>query len=63
MFYKQSFKEIYICGLGSCLNSAVKIALNIIDICSNVSIDKVETESIILQDDYKDSQTYVRIIN
>lgn len=52
-----NYKEIYICGLGSCVNVAVKVALFIVESLPNLAIEKIDTETITHVDDYKDEES------
>jgi hypothetical protein len=52
LIFSQNFKEIFICGLGSCVNLAVKVALFILEALPNLSIESIETDSIVHVDDY-----------
>ncbi len=60
LFNKMNYKEIYVCGLGACVNHAVKVALTIIDGLNNISIENVETKSINHTDEYIDTSNDVR---
>jgi len=53
LIYTLNYKEIFISGLGSCVNLAVKVALFIIDAIPSLSIDKIETDTITHVDDYR----------
>ena len=42
LIFSQNFKEIFICGLGSCVNLAVKVALFILEALPNSSTNLVD---------------------
>ena len=52
LFKNPSIDYIYICGLGSCVSLAVKIALKLSDILPNIIIDKMDTFTVTHNDDY-----------
>jgi hypothetical protein len=63
LFYKLGFKEIFIYGLGACVNYAAKLSLHLVENLPNLKIDKIETETINHIDDYKnidDDRLFIR---
>lgn len=54
LIYDKNFKEIYICGLGSCVNFAVRTALLISNSIPGVKVDKIDTQTVNYLDEYKD---------
>jgi hypothetical protein len=52
LFLDDNLKEIFICGLGSCVNKAIKTALFITESISNTSISSVETSTITQTDTF-----------
>ena len=54
LFFKLNFKDIYLYGLGSCVNLAVKTALIIIENIPNLKIELIETKTINHVDEFID---------
>jgi hypothetical protein len=54
-----NYKEIYVCGLGACLNDAIKIALFIVDALNGVEISNIETKTITHIDDFRNEENNV----
>ena len=57
LIFENNCKEIFVCGLGSCLNYAVSLALLIAENIPQVKIDKIETSSVNHVDDYINGDT------
>jgi hypothetical protein len=53
----KNFKEIFICGLGACLNHAVKISLIVVDCIPNTKIEEIDTKTISHLDEFKNLDT------
>jgi hypothetical protein len=54
LFHGDNLKEIYICGLGSCVNKAIKTALFISESISKTIIAEIETSTITHIDNFLD---------
>ena len=52
LFHDDNLKEIFICGLGSCVNKAIKTALFITESISNTSVSSIETNTITHTDNF-----------
>ena len=57
----KKYKEIYICGIGACVNEAIKISLFIIELIPNLKITEIKTNTINHFDEYIDIKTKKRI--
>ena len=57
----KKYKEIYICGIGACVNEAIKISLFIIELIPNLKITEIKTNTINHFDEYIDINTKKRI--
>ena len=57
----KKYKEIYICGIGACVNEAIKISLYIIDLIPQLKVSSIKTDTINHFDEYIDINTKKRI--
>ena len=57
----KKYKEIYICGIGACVNEAIKVVLSIIELMPNLKIDEIKTDTISHFDEYINVNTKKRI--
>ena len=57
----KKYKEIYICGIGACVNEAIKVVLFIIELMPNLKIDEIKTDTISHFDEYINVNTKRRI--
>ena len=57
LFNDLKYNEIFICGLGSCVNDAIKIAIFINEAMPNIIIDNINTETITHFDEYLNEET------
>ena len=57
----KKYKEIYICGIGACVNQAIKISLFVTELIPNLKVTKIETSTINHFDEYIDINTKKRI--
>ena len=57
----KKYKEIYICGIGACVNEAIKVVLFIIELMPNLKIDEIKTDTISHFDEYINVNTKKRI--
>jgi len=57
LFNDLNYDEIFICGLGSCVNDAIKIAIFINEAMPNIIIDNINTETITHFDEYLNEET------
>ena len=58
---EKKYKEIYICGIGACVNEAIKISLFITELIPNLKIDEIKTNTVNHFDEYIDINTKKRI--
>ena len=57
----KKYKEIYICGIGACVNEAIKISLYIIDLIPQLKVSSIKTDTINHFDEYIDINSKRRI--
>ena len=57
----KKYKEIYICGIGACVNEAIKVLLYIIDLIPSLKVSTIKTDTINHFDEYIDIYTKKRI--
>ena len=57
----KKYKEIYICGIGACVNEAIKISLFITEVMPNLKVDEIKTSTVSHFDEYIDLNTKKRI--
>ena len=57
----KKYKEIYICGIGACVNEAIKISLFITEVIPNLKVDEIKTSTVNHFDEYIDINTKKRI--
>ena len=57
----KKYKEIYICGIGACVNEAIKVSLYIIDLIPTLKVATIETDTINHFDEFIDINTKKRI--
>ena len=58
---EKKYKEIYICGIGACVNEAIKISLFITELIPNLKIDEIKASTVNHFDEYIDINTKKRI--
>ena len=58
---EKKYKEVYICGIGACVNEAIKISQFIIDLIPQLKISNINTDTINHFDEYIDIITKKRI--
>jgi hypothetical protein len=58
---EKKYKEIYICGIGACVNEAIKISLFITELIPNLKIEEIKTSTVNHFDEYIDINTKKRI--
>ena len=58
---EKKYKEIYICGIGACVNEAIKISLFITELIPNLKIDEIKTSTVNHFDEYIEINTKKRI--
>ena len=58
---EKKYKEIYICGIGACVNEAIKISLFITELIPNLKIDEIKPSTVNHFDEYIDINTKKRI--
>ena len=57
----KNYKEVYICGIGACVNEAIKVSLFIVDLIPQLKISSINTDTISHFDEYIDINTKKRI--
>ena len=57
----KNYKEVYINGIGACVNEAIKICLYIIDLIPQLKISLIKTNTINHFDEYIEINTKKRI--
>ena len=57
----KKYKEVYICGIGACVNEAIKVSLFIVDLIPELKVSHIETDTISHFDEYIDINTKKRI--
>ena len=55
------YKEVYICGIGACVNEAIKVALYIVELIPTLKVSTIETDTINHFDEYIDINSKKRI--
>ena len=58
---EKNYKEIYICGIGACVNEAIKISLYIINLIPQLKIAVIKTDTINHYDEYIEINSKKRI--
>ena len=61
LFNDKDYKEIFICGIGACVNDAIRIALFISDAMPSVKIGEIKTDTINHFDEFVHEETKERI--
>jgi DNA-binding protein len=62
LIYHKKYKEVKICGLGACLNKAIKVALKIQEALPNIKIGEIITSTVTHVDDYYHEEVlYVKL--
>ena len=57
----KNYKEVYICGIGACVNEAIKVSLFIVDLIPQLKVSSIQTDTINHFDEYIDINTKKRI--
>ena len=57
----KNYKDVYICGIGACVNEAIKVSLFIVDLIPQLKISSINTDTISHFDEYIDINTKKRI--
>lgn len=57
----KNYKEVYLCGIGACVNEAIKISLYIVDLIPQLKVSSIKTDTINHFDEYIDINTKKRI--
>lgn len=61
LFNNKNYNEIYICGIGACVNEAIKVALFVIEAIPSVEQSDIITDTISHFDEYINEETKERI--
>ena len=57
----KNFKEVNICGIGACVNEAIKVSLYVTDLIPQLKVSSIKTDTINHFDEYVDVNTKRRI--
>ena len=57
----KNYKEVYICGIGACVNEAIKVSLFIVDLIPQLKVSSIQTDTINHFDEYIEINTKKRI--
>jgi hypothetical protein len=57
----KNFKELNICGIGACVNEAIKVSLYVTDLIPQLKVSSIKTDTINHFDEYVDVNTKRRI--
>lgn len=61
LFTNFDFKEIFVSGMGACVNEAISLSLFIVDAMPNVSIGAISSSTVTHYDEYVQNETNERI--
>ena len=61
LFNNKRYKEIFICGIGACVNEAIKISLFITEAMPSIQLGEINTETINHFDEFVNEETKERI--
>ena len=56
----KNYKEVYLCGIGACVNEAIKISLYVTDLIPQLKVSSIKTDTINHFDEYVDVNTKIR---
>ena len=57
----KNYKEVYLCGIGACVNEAIKISLYVTDLIPQLKVSSIKTDTINHFDEYVDVNTKRRV--
>ena len=57
----KKYKDIYICGIGACVNEAIKISLFVTELIPNLKVSEIKISTINHFDEYIDTNSQKRI--
>ena len=57
----KNYKEVFICGIGACVNEAIKVSLYVTDLIPKLKVSSIKTDTINHFDEYVDANTKRRI--
>ena len=57
----KNYKEVYLCGIGACVNEAIKISLYVTDLIPQLKVSSIKTDTINHFDEYVDVNTKIRV--
>ena len=57
----KNYKEVYICGIGACVNEAIKVSLYVTDLIPQLKVSSIKTDTINHFDEYVDVNTKRRV--
>ena len=57
----KNYKEVYICGIGACVNEAIKVSLYVTDLIPQLKVSSIKTDTINHFDEYVDVNTKIRV--
>ena len=58
---EKNYKEVYICGIGACVNEAIKVSLYVTDLIPQLKVSSIKTDTINHFDEYIDVNTKRRV--
>ena len=58
---EKNYKEVYICGIGACVNEAIKVSLYVTDLIPQLKVSSIKTDTINHFDEYVDVNTKRRV--
>ena len=57
----KNYKEVYLCGIGACVNEAIKVSLYVTDLIPQLKVSSIKTDTINHFDEYVDVNTKIRV--
>ena len=57
----KNYKEVYLCGIGACVNEAIKISLYVTDLIPQLKVSSIKTDTVNHFDEYVDVNTKRRV--
>ena len=57
----KNYKEVYLCGIGACVNEAIKVSLYVTDLIPQLKVSSIKTDTINHFDEYVDVNTKRRV--
>ena len=57
----KNYKEVYLCGIGACVNEAIKVSLYVTDLIPQLKVSSIKTDTVNHFDEYVDVNTKRRV--